>query len=192
MCPNLIDKLSKASTVATVAVITWAAAALLNPAHALIRSADSLGMCFDAEGGIKEGARIISWHCTDQSNQQFWLDWWTKYEKQDKGLGADDPVATLRLGNTDWCIMRADYEAILTKNSQHCSKTKAAVHYWYAWSVGGTRYRIEWPGGQEHRCATLTNHTQAGAAIHWSGCINGLATTGARVVQARQYWWVKQ
>jgi hypothetical protein len=168
------------------------------PAQALVTSADSIGYCFDAEGGLREGAPVITWNCHDQANQQFWLDRLSPTEfkavlskmtdEQIKQVGGGD-LAVLRVGS--YCVHR-DGDSMVLRTSG-CDKSNNP-HVWFAQNVGGTRYRFVQPQSNVNLpyCASLSNHEPRGRRVWVHSCILQPAGDNAMIMHFRQFWWVKQ
>lgn len=158
------------------ALALTALATLSTGAHALVRSADNLGMCFDAEGGVREGARVISWPCDlTKPNQKFWLDW-----QESVGF---QRLAIMRIG--DFCVRSNPQreELIVTK-----SGCEDYTNRWLVRPHDG-RYML---GPDTGNCATLTNHVQQGTPIYLTGCRTQVTNAADGIVRLRQYWWVEQ
>jgi hypothetical protein len=151
----------------------FAAAALLAfslPSHALVRSADNLGMCFDND------------------NQKIWMDWTQPAENDGMREGR------LRVG--EYCVIptligrEKRLGARAVPMSDHaCFEREQFV--WRAHRIGGTRYRLMAHGD---RCATLTTKTpQAGQWIDFVHCTDGTTNlVDARIIHLRQFWWLEQ
>jgi hypothetical protein len=157
------------------------------PSHALVRSADSIAMCFDAEGGLGSGKRLISWGCSLGDNQKFWMEWTGNFNAEGLRPGK------LRVG--DFCVVLGKSNnvgevnaTIEEKDSVSC---KSEASNWFGQNLGGHRYRLMVRG--RAFCATLTNDVvQHGKPIYFTGCEENTESYDTRMRHLRQFWWLEQ
>jgi hypothetical protein len=165
---------------------------LSGAAHARIRSADAIGQCLDAEGGPKNGGRVIAWPCyytPGSNNQQFVLDWLNEAESR-AAMPSHKPyvrkLALIRVGNL--CLSRTRHssknELALTND---CPKSGVSNSHWAPVHLEGNRFSIRdyydsclllWGGSAEalntltagrHQEVRLVSCTEAGqgSVISW-------------------------
>ncbi len=152
-------------------------------AHALIRSAHSASHCWDAEGGtVRNGAKIILWHCHNRGNQQIWLDF--KGDHFQANDGNTYRHAVIRFAGSNHCVDAASLEV---RDGTQCQQALTR-------SFGGNRYTIQQVGGvgDNSRCAMSTvnsefSHIIPGDRVFMSECRKG----GLRG-DVLQYWFVEQ
>lgn len=166
------------------------ALALLQPAHALIRSSHSVGFCMDAEGGeVREGVLVKLWACHNRANQQLWLD----FGNNPSFTGPDGEgyrEAVIRFNDGKHCL---DPESVMSvKPLGKCASVMVRNH-------GLNRYTLQKPGkfGTEARCLaavpSLANLTAIvnGTPMLFSDCIV-TGTMYGTTPSLYSFWTVEQ
>ncbi len=169
-----------------------AALMLAQPAHALIRSANTLHFCWDAAGGhVASGGSLVIWHCHNRGNQQIYLDWQGgEFTAQD---GNRYREAVMRFTDGRHCVRAWDMKV---QPMGGCEKITAR-------NVGGNRYTIQGPrdaqGNVPNTCVMPKYET-----IHAPPLQPALKLVEGQPLMLRecedlravghysQFWWVEQ